>query len=137
MEAAEVSRLEKALTIFSAASQCAAALCDYRATHRQVEAARDQVEDLRAAREQLLTELHHTREALRLERDTTDRLEQRVAELRRNRDDWMACHDQAEEQKRELEAEVATLRKELEMAKKPPAKPPAKCKKCGKTSCRC
>lgn len=132
-----VSKLEKAITIFSAVSQCAAALCDYRATHRQVEAARDQVEDLRAAREQLMPELATTREALRLERDTTARLEQRVAELRTNRDSWMAWHDQVDAEKRELAAEVAKLREEVQVAK-PPMKPaPGKCKKCGKKPCKC
>lgn len=119
-----VSKLEKAITIFSAVSQCAAALCDYRATHRQVEAARDQVEDLRAAREQLMTELATTREALQLERDTTNQLEQRVAELRTNRDSWMAWHDQVDAEKRELAAEVAKLREEVAMLAKPPTKPP-------------
>lgn len=129
-----MTRLDRALTAFSAISQCAAALCDYRATQSRVDAAERQVDALRSDREQLLTELSHTREALRLERDTTQRLEQRVAELRVNRDNWIAWHDQVETQKRELATEVTQLREEVAVAKKPPMKP---CKKCGKAPCKC
>lgn len=116
-----MSKLEKCLTAFSALSQCAAALCDYR------------------ARTDVLEELTYTREALRLERDTTAWLEQRVSELRMNRDSWMAWHDQVETEKRELAAEVVRLGEEVERMKtkpKPPKAPPS-CKKCGKSPCKC
>lgn len=58
-----MSRLEKVLTLLSSVSQCAAAAVDYRANRSLTE------------------ELHYTREALRLERDHSARLQQRIADL--------------------------------------------------------